>query len=59
MHDALTALRAAGLPIDQLSTAQRTVLSALTEQETTMLVSLQLRLQVAEGEVTAHELKML
>jgi hypothetical protein len=59
MYDALAALRDAGCPVDQLSTAQRAVLETLTEPETTMLVSLQLRLRLAEGEVTAHELKLL
>jgi hypothetical protein len=59
MHDALSALRDAGYPVDQLSTAQRAVLATLSEAETTMLIGLQLRLRAAEGEVTAHDLKLL
>lgn len=59
MHDPLVALRAAGLPVDQLSTAQREVLAGLTERETEVLVAVQHRLAEAEGEVVAHNLKLL
>lgn len=59
MHDSLDALRAAGLPVDQLSPAQRAVLASLSEQETAVLVSVQDRLREAEGEVVAHDLKLL
>jgi alpha-D-ribose 1-methylphosphonate 5-triphosphate synthase subunit PhnH len=59
MPDSLTTLRDVGYPVDQMSAAQRAVLAALTDQETTMLVALQLRLQAAEGEVTVHDMKLL
>ena len=59
MHDALGALREAGCPVDQLSTSQRAVLATLTEQETAVLVAVQHRLREADGEVTAHDLKLL
>jgi hypothetical protein len=59
MYDPVTDLREAGFPIDQLSTAQRDVLAALTEQETAVLVSVQIRLLSADPEVVAHEVKML
>lgn len=59
MLDSLTALRAAGFPVDQLSSSQREVLAALSEQETTVLVSVQTRLLAAAGEVVAHDVKML
>lgn len=59
MYDPLFALREAGCPVDQLSESQREVLASLTEQETTVLVSIQHRLREAEGEVVAHDLKLL
>lgn len=63
MSDPLTTLREAGLPVEQLSTAQREVLAALTEQETSLLASVQRRLTEAavgeDSEVMAHELKLL
>jgi hypothetical protein len=63
VFDPLTALREAGLPVDQLSTAQRDVLAALTEEETAVLASVQRRLARAEAasdaEVWAHDLKLL
>ncbi|MFI5496413.1 aroma-sacti cluster domain-containing protein [Actinoplanes sp. NPDC051859] len=59
MHDPLEALRDAGCPVDLLSTEQRSVLAALTEHETTVLVSVQERLAAAEAEVVGHDLKML
>ncbi|MFE4260662.1 aroma-sacti cluster domain-containing protein [Streptomyces sp. NPDC056883] len=63
VFDPLTALREAGLPVDQLSTAQREVLAGLTEEETSVVVSVQLRLveadSGADAEVWAHDLKLL
>lgn len=59
MYDPLAALREAGCPVDQLSRSQRDVLASLTEQETSVLVSVQLRLRETESEVEAHDLKML
>lgn len=59
MFDPLVALRDAGCPVDQLSASQREVLASLTEQETAVLVSVQHRLREAEGEVVAHDLKLL
>lgn len=59
MTDPLDALRAAGCPVDQLSAAQRTVLAGLTEAETAVLVAVQQRLRDAEGDVVAHNIKML
>jgi hypothetical protein len=58
-HDPLSALRRAGIPVDQLSEPQREVLAALTERETAVLVAVQERLRDAEGDVVAHNLKML
>jgi len=59
MHDPITALRDAGFPVDQLSDAQRDVLAALTEQETTVLAGVHLRLREAEDDVVAHDMKLL
>ncbi|GAB1642137.1 aroma-sacti cluster domain-containing protein [Krasilnikovia sp. MM14-A1259] len=59
MHDSLAALRAAGLPVEHLSDAQRDVLAALTEHETAVLVAVQHRLNEVEPEVVAHNLKLL
>ncbi|MEV8507002.1 aroma-sacti cluster domain-containing protein [Actinoplanes sp. NPDC051475] len=59
MHDPLEALRIAGCPVDLLSSAQRAVLASLSPQETAVLVTVQERLREAEGEVVAHNLKML
>lgn len=59
MPDPLDALRSAGCPVDQLSTAQRDVLAALTETETAVLVAVQQRLRDAEADVVAHDLKLL
>jgi len=59
MHDPLTALREADCPVDLLSEAQRSVLSSLTEQEATVLISIQQRLREADGEVSGQEWKML
>ncbi|MFE2287130.1 aroma-sacti cluster domain-containing protein [Streptomyces sp. NPDC059443] len=63
VFDPLTALREAGLPVDQLSAAQREVLAHLTEEEATVIVAVQHRLNQAESgadaEVWAHDLKLL
>lgn len=63
MFDPLTALREAGLPVDQLSTAQRAVLAGLTEEEAAVVASVQQRLVQADAdadaEVRAHDLKLL
>jgi hypothetical protein len=63
MFDPLTSLREAGLPVDQLSAAQREVLAGLTEEETAVVASVQRRLAQAEAEpdaeVWAHDLKLL
>lgn len=57
-YDPLAALGEAGCPVDQLSEAQRRVLASLTEQETAVLVSVQLRLHEGD-DVVAHDLKLL
>jgi hypothetical protein len=59
MHDPIAALRDAECPVDLLSEAQRAVLASLTEQEADILVSIQLRLRDAEGEVSGHTYKLL
>lgn len=59
MHDALAALRAAGCPVDHLSTPQRAVLAALSEPETEVLVAVLTRLGEVEDEVVAHDFKLL
>lgn len=63
VFDPLTALREAGLPVDQLSTAQREVLAHLTEEEAAVIVAVQHRLNQADSgadaEVWAHDLKLL
>ncbi|MFJ6792995.1 aroma-sacti cluster domain-containing protein [Streptomyces sp. NPDC091268] len=63
VFDPLTALREAGLPVDQLSAAQRDVLARLTEEEAAVVVSVQHRLVEADAgadaEVWAHDLKLL
>ena len=59
MNDPLTQLRAAGCPIDQLSSAQRAVLAELSEPEADVLASVYRRLADADGEVVAHDLKLL
>ena len=57
-YDPLAALGEAGCPVEQLSDGQRRVLASLTEQETAVLVSVQLRLHEGD-DVVAHELKLL
>jgi hypothetical protein len=59
MSDPLAALRDAGFPVDQMSTEQQEVLTGLTEEETRVLISVQERLRAAEGEVVAHDMKLL
>lgn len=59
MHDPVAALRDADCPVDLLSEAQRAVLASLSEQEADVLVSVQLRLRDAEGEVSGHNFKLL
>lgn len=57
--DAITALREAGQPVDLLTDGQRRVLSALTEHEVEVLVTVQRRLRAAQPEVEGQELKLL
>jgi hypothetical protein len=59
MYDPIAGLRAAGCPVDQLSEPQREVLAALSEDEASVLISVQNRLREVEDEVVAHEMKML
>jgi hypothetical protein len=58
-NDPLAALREAGFPVDQMSPEQRAVLGGLTAEETEVLISVEQRLRAAEGEVVAHDFKML
>jgi hypothetical protein len=56
--DALSALRAAGNPIDLLTKEQQDVFASLTEDEVAVLNSIRRRLDAIEDpEVEAHELK--
>lgn len=58
--DPLTALREAGSPVDQLSEAQRAVLSSLDDHEVAVLVSVQQRLRdTQDGDLEGHNMKML
>jgi hypothetical protein len=57
--DALSALRAAGNPVDLLTEEQRAVLGQLTEDEAAVLISIKERLDAAsDNEVEGHDLKI-
>lgn len=57
--DALSALRAAGNPVDLLTEEQRAVLGQLTEEEVSVLNSIKERLDAAsDNEVEGHDLKI-
>jgi hypothetical protein len=57
--DALSALRAAGNPVDLLPEEQRVVLGQLSEEEVTVLNSIKERLDAAsDNEVEGHDLKI-
>lgn len=57
--DALSALRAAGNPVDLLTEEQRAVLGQLTEEEAAVLISIKERLDAAsDNEVEGHDLKI-
>ncbi|HEV2888225.1 MAG TPA: aroma-sacti cluster domain-containing protein [Jatrophihabitans sp.] len=53
-NDQLTALAAAGFPIDSITQEQRAVYSSLSEDEVTLLIDLRARLDAVEPEVQAH-----
>ncbi|MEZ0111179.1 hypothetical protein ABH920_005194 [Catenulispora sp. EB89] len=53
-NPALTALAAAGFPLDTLSEEQVVVLGSLSPQELDLLVDLKTRLDELEPEVQAH-----
>lgn len=56
--DALSALRAAGNPIDLLTKEQQNVFASLTEDEVAVLNSIRRRLDALEDpEVEGHDLK--
>jgi hypothetical protein len=56
--DALSALRAAGNPIDLLTKEQQDVFASLTEEEVAVLNSIRRRLDALEDpEVEAHDIK--
>jgi hypothetical protein len=59
--DALEALREAGNPVDQLSTAQRNVFASLSEAEVEVLNSIKRRLDEIDedADVTAHDTKLI
>jgi hypothetical protein len=56
--DALTALREAGNPVDQLSKAQQEVFASLTEEEVEVLNSIKRRLDAIDEDVDAHSMKV-
>ena len=57
--DALSALRAAGNPVDLLSEEQRAVLGQLSEDEVAVLNSIKERLDaVSDDEVEGQDLKI-
>jgi hypothetical protein len=49
--DPIESLRSAGVPVESLSEAQRSVLSSLSQSEVSTLSSLQVRLNEAAGDV--------
>jgi hypothetical protein len=53
-QDQLTALAAAGFPIDSVTQEQRAVFSSLSEDEVTLLIDLRARFDAVEPEVLAH-----
>lgn len=58
-YDALSALRAAGHPIDFLTEEQRAVFAGLDEAEVTLLNSIKRRLDaLPDAEVEGHEVKI-
>jgi hypothetical protein len=57
--DALSALRAAGNPVDLLTEEQRAVLGQLTKEEVAVLNSIKERLDAAsDNDVEGHGLKI-
>ena len=52
--DPLGRLRAAGLPVDELSGEQRQVLTELADDELALLLAIKARLDALEPEVQAH-----
>lgn len=58
-YDSLSALRAAGHPVDVLTSAQQKVLADLDESEVAFLTRLRNRLDEAGPEVQGQELKVL
>jgi hypothetical protein len=58
--DALSALQAAGHPVEFLTEGQRAVFAGLTPPEVDLLNSIKARLDAAEdADVEGHELKVL
>ncbi len=54
--DAISALRDAGTPVDQLTDAQRGALSTLTPAEVGVITDVQNRIADAAGDVEGHSL---
>lgn len=52
--DPLTALAAAGFPIDAISDEQRAVFASLSTEEVALLTDLRARLDAVDSEVQAH-----
>ncbi len=52
--DQLSALAAAGFPIDSITDDQREVFSTLSPEEVSLLIDLRARLDAVEPEVQAH-----
>lgn len=53
-YDAIRALRDAGTPVDQLSEAQRGVLSSLSAEEVGVLTEVQTRMAAVSDDVEGH-----